>query len=305
MVDKAKYIWLDGKLVPWDQAQVHILTHTLHYGLGVFEGIRAYQGHDGRTAIFRLPEHIRRLFDSAHIMQLEIPFAPAAIQQACIDTMRQNEQKEAYLRPLVFIGDGAMGLHPQNNPIRVAIITWVWGAYLGDEGLQKGIRLKTSSHTRHHVNVMMTSAKVVGNYVNSILAKREVTRAGYDEALLLDPTGYVAEASGENVFLVKDGVIKTPPLTTILPGITRDCIFTIAGDLGLPIQEVSIARDELYIADEVFLTGTAAEITPVRELDDRTIGTGSPGPVTKKLQEVYFAAVKGENPKYASWLTYI
>ena len=305
MVDKAKYIWLDGKLVPWDQAQVHILTHTLHYGLGVFEGIRAYQCRDGRTAIFRLPEHIRRLFDSAHIMQLQIPFSMAAIQQACIDTMRQNEQKEAYLRPLVFIGDGAMGLHPQNNPIRVAVITWVWGAYLGDAGLQQGIRLKTSSHTRHHVNVMMTSAKVVGNYVNSILAKREVTRAGYDEALLLDPSGYVAEASGENVFLVKDGVLQTPPLTTILPGITRDCIFTIARDLGLPIQEVSIARDELYIADEVFLTGTAAEITPVRELDDRTIGAGRPGPITKKLQEVYFAAVKGENPKYAAWLTYI
>jgi len=305
MVDKAKYIWLDGKLVPWDQAQVHVLTHTLHYGLGVFEGIRAYQCRDGRTAIFRLPEHIRRLFDSAHIMQLQIPFSMAAIQQACIDTMRQNEQKEAYLRPLVFIGDGAMGLHPQNNPIRVAVITWVWGAYLGDAGLQQGIRLKTSSHTRHHVNVMMTSAKVVGNYVNSILAKREVTRAGYDEALLLDPSGYVAEASGENVFLVKDGVLQTPPLTTILPGITRDCIFTIARDLGLPIQEVSIARDELYIADEVFLTGTAAEITPVRELDDRTIGAGRPGPITKKLQEVYFAAVKGENPKYAAWLTYI
>ena len=305
MVEKAHYIWLDGKLVPWDQAQVHILTHTLHYGLGVFEGIRAYQCHDGRTAIFRLPEHIRRLFDSAHIMQLQIPFTTAAIQQACIDTMRRNDQKEAYLRPLVFIGDGAMGLHPKDNPIRVAIITWVWGAYLGDEGLQKGIRLKTSSHTRHHVNVMMTTAKVVGNYVNSILAKREVTRAGYDEALLLDPSGYVAEASGENVFLVKDGVLKTPPLTTILPGITRDCIFTIARDLGLTIQEVSFARDELYIADEVFLTGTAAEITPVRELDDRTIGTGLPGPITKKLQEVYFAAVKGENPKYSSWLTYI
>ncbi|MGQ9921626.1 MAG: branched-chain amino acid transaminase [Desulfobacca sp.] len=305
MVDKAHYIWLDGKLVPWDQAQVHVLTHTLHYGLGVFEGIRAYQCRDGRTAIFRLPEHIRRLFDSAHIMELQIPFSAAAIQQACIDTMRQNEQKEAYLRPLVFIGDGAMGLHPKDNPVRVAIITWVWGAYLGDAGLQQGIRLKTSSHTRHHVNVMMTSAKVVGNYVNSILAKREVTRAGYDEALLLDPSGYVAEASGENVFLVKDGVLKTPPLTTILPGITRDCILTIARDLGLPVQEVSMARDELYIADEVFLTGTAAEITPVRELDDRTIGTGRPGPITKRLQGVYFAAVKGENPDYASWLTYI
>ncbi len=219
--------------------------------------------------------------------------------------MRQNEQKEAYLRPLVFIGDGAMGLHPKDNPIRIAIITWVWGAYLGDEGLQLGIRLKTSSLTRHHVNVMMTSAKVVGNYVNSILAKREVTKAGYDEALLLDTSGHVAEASGENIFLVKDGVLKTPPLTAILPGITRDCVLKIATDLGLPVQEGSFARDELYIADEVFLTGTAAELTPVRELDDRTIGSGKPGPITKKIQEVYFAAVKGENSRYASWLTYI
>jgi branched-chain amino acid aminotransferase len=305
MVEKAKYIWLDGKLQPWDQAQVHILTHTLHYGLGVFEGIRAYQCADGRTAIFRLPEHIHRLFDSAHIVQMDIPYSEAEICQACIDTMRQNEQKEAYLRPLVFIGDGAMGLHPKDNAIRVAVITWVWGAYLGDEGLRLGIRLKTSSFTRHHINVMMTNAKVVGNYVNSILAKREVTKAGYDEALLLDTNGYVAEASGENIFLVKDGIIKTPPLTSILPGITRDCVLMIAKDLGIPVQEGRFPRDELYIADEIFLTGTAAELTPVRELDDRRIGSGKPGPITKKVQEAYFAAVKGENSRYASWLTYI
>jgi branched-chain amino acid aminotransferase len=305
MVEKANYIWLDGTFVPWDQAQVHILTHTLHYGLGVFEGIRAYQCADGRTAIFRLPEHIHRLFDSAHIVQLDIPFAEAEISRACIDTIRKNEQKEAYLRPLVFIGDGAMGLHPKDNTIRIAIVTWIWGAYLGDEGLRLGIRLKTSSFTRHHINVMMTNAKVVGNYVNSILAKREVTKAGYDEALLLDTNGYVAEASGENIFLVKDGAIITPPVTSILPGITRDCVFTIARDLGLPIQEARFPRDEIYIADEVFLTGTAAELTPVRELDDRTIGSGKPGPITKKIQEMYFAAVKGENPRYASWLTYI
>ena len=305
MVEKAKYIWLDGKFVSWDQAQVHLLTHTLHYGLGVFEGIRAYLGADGRTAIFRLPEHIHRLFDSAHIVQMDIPFSEAAISQACIDTMRQNEQKEAYLRPLVFIGEGAMGLHPQQNAIRVAIITWVWGAYLGDEGLRLGIRLKTSSFTRHHINVMMTNAKVVGNYVNSILAKREVTKAGYDEALLLDTNGYVAEASGENIFLVKDGCLITPPLTSVLPGITRDCVITIARDLGLSIQEQRFPRDEIYIADEVFLTGTAAELTPVRELDDRAIGSGKPGPITKKIQEVYFAAVKGEKPEYTRWLTYI
>jgi branched-chain amino acid aminotransferase len=305
MVEKAKYIWLDGKLVPWDQAQVHILTHTLHYGLGVFEGIRAYLGADGRTAIFRLPEHIHRLFDSAHIVQMDIPFSEAEVSQACLDIMRQNSQKEAYLRPLVFIGDGAMGLHPQGNAIRVAVISWVWGAYLGDEGLRLGIRLKTSSFTRHHINVMMTNAKVVGNYVNSILAKREVTKAGYDEALLLDTNGYVAEASGENIFLVKDGALITPPLTSVLPGITRDCVLTIARDLGLPVLEQRFPRDEIYIADEVFLSGTAAELTPVRELDDRNIGAGKPGPITKKIQDIYFAAVKGENPKYASWLTYI
>jgi branched-chain amino acid aminotransferase len=305
MVEKAKYIWLDGKLVPWDQAQVHILTHTLHYGLGVFEGIRAYLGADGRTAIFRLPEHIHRLFDSAHIVQMDIPFSEAEVSQACLDIMRQNSQKEAYLRPLVFIGDGAMGLHPQGNAIRVAVISWVWGAYLGDEGLRLGIRLKTSSFTRHHINVMMTNAKVVGNYVNSILAKREVTKAGYDEALLLDTNGYVAEASGENIFLVKDGALITPPLTSVLPGITRDCVLTIARDLALPVLEQRFPRDEIYIADEVFLSGTAAELTPVRELDDRNIGAGKPGPITKKIQDIYFAAVKGENPKYASWLTYI
>jgi branched-chain amino acid aminotransferase len=305
MVEKAKYIWLDGNFVAWEQAQVHILTHTLHYGLGVFEGIRAYAGPEGRTAIFRLPEHIHRLFDSAHIVQMDIPFSEAVVGQACIDLMRQNDQKEAYLRPLVFIGDGAMGLHPKDNAIRVAVISWVWGAYLGDEGLRLGIRLKTSSFTRHHINVMMTNAKVVGNYVNSILAKREVTQAGYDEALLLDTNGYVAEASGENIFLVKDGVIITPPLTSVLPGITRDCVLTIARDLGIPVQESRFPRDEIYIADEVFLTGTAAELTPVRELDDRRIGAGKPGPITKKIQEAYFAAVKGENPKYTSWLTYI
>jgi branched-chain amino acid aminotransferase len=237
MVEKAKYIWLDGKFVAWDQAQVHILTHTLHYGLGVFEGIRAYLCTDGRTAIFRLPEHVHRLFDSGHIMQMEIPFSEAEISQACIETMRRNEQKEAYLRPLAFIGDGAMGLHPKDNPIRVAVITWVWGAYLGDEGLSLGIRLKTSSFTRHHVNVMMTKAKVVGNYVNSILAKREVIKSGYDEALLLDAAGYVAEASGENIFLVQNGVIKTPPLRAILPGITRDCVLTVPGTWAYPSRK--------------------------------------------------------------------
>lgn len=304
MVDKAKVIWLDGTFIPWDQAQVHVLTHSLHYGLGVFEGVRAYHTADGRTAIFRLRDHTRRLFESAHICQMQIPFTQDEINAACLEILRQNGQKEAYLRPLVFVGDGAMGLHPKDNPIRVAIISWVWGAYLGDEGLQRGIRLKTSSFTRHHVNIMMTKAKSTGNYLNSILAKREVTAAGYDEALLLDAEGYVAEASGENVFLVRRGVIKTPPLTSILEGITRESVITVARDLGLEVREERFTRDELYIAEEVFLTGTAAEVTPVREVDDRQIGAGMPGPVTKKVQETYFAVVHGKDPKYKEWLSY-
>jgi len=305
MVEKAKLIWLDGNFIPWDQAQVHIMTHSLHYGLGVFEGIRAYHCHDGRTAIFRLKEHIRRLFDSAHIMQMDIPFSPAAIEAVCSEILWVNDQKEAYLRPLVFVGDGAMGLHPKDNPIRVAIISWVWGAYLGDEGLKQGIRAKVSSFARHHVNVMMTSAKATGNYVNSILAKREATSLGYDEAILLDTNGYVAEASGENIFIVRDGAIKTPPVTAVLPGITRDCVITLARDLGIPVIQETFSRDEIYLADEVFLTGTAAEVTPVREVDNRRIGPGHPGPITLKLQQSFFAVVKGQEPRYQRWLTYI
>ncbi len=305
MVEKAKLIWLDGNFIPWDQAQVHIMTHSLHYGLGVFEGIRAYHCHDGRTAIFRLKEHIRRLFDSAHIMQLDIPFSPAAIEAVCSEILWVNEQKEAYLRPLVFVGDGAMGLHPKDNPIRVAIISWVWGAYLGDEGLKQGIRAKVSSFARHHVNVMMTSAKATGNYVNSILAKREATSLGYDEAILLDTNGYVAEASGENIFIIRDGAIKTPPVTAVLPGITRDCLITLARDLGIPVIQETFSRDEIYLADEVFLTGTAAEVTPVREVDNRRIGPGHPGPITLKLQQSFFAVAKGQEPRYQRWLTYI
>ncbi|MDD3580212.1 MAG: branched-chain amino acid transaminase [Desulfobacca sp.] len=305
MVEKTKFIWMDGKFLPWDEAQVHILTHTLHYGLGTFEGIRAYQTVDGRTAIFRLPEHTERLFDSAHVMQMPMPYTQEEINLACIETLRINEQKDGYIRPLVFIGDGVMGLHPQNNPTRVAIITWPWGAYLGDEGMRRGIRVKTSSFIRHHVNIMMTRTKTVGNYVNSILAKREVTQAGYDEALLLDTEGFVAEASGENIFMVKKGILETPPVSAILAGITRASIISLAQDLGLVIKEERFSRDKLYIADEVFLSGTAAEVTPVREVDDRLIGAGQPGPITLELQKAYFAAVKGENPRYASWLTYI
>ena len=305
MVEKAKYIWLDGDFIPWDEARVHILTHTLHYGLGVFEGIRAYHCHDGRTAIFRLKEHIQRLYDSAHVMQLAIPFTMARVESACTEILRQNEQKEAYLRPLVFVGDGVMGLNPANNPIRVVIISCLWGAYLGDEGLTKGVRLKTSAFTRHHVRIMMTKTKTVGNYVNSILAKREALQAGYDEAILLDPEGYVSEASGENIFVVKNGVLRTPPLTSILPGITRDAVLTLSRNMGIPVQEAKFPLDDLYLADEAFLTGTAAEVTPVREVDGRIIGPGHPGPVTKKLQAAFFAAVKGQDPNYQHWLTYI
>jgi branched-chain amino acid aminotransferase len=305
MVEKAKLIWLDGEFIPWEQAQVHILTHTLHYGLGVFEGIRAYHCADGRTAIFRLPEHIRRLFDSAHVMQMEIPFSQQDIEGVCTEILRLNGQKEAYLRPLVFVGDGVMGLNPAGNAIRVAVISWVWGAYLGDEGLMKGVRVKTSAFTRHHVRIMMTKTKTVGNYVNSILAKREAIQSGFDEAILLDTEGYVAEASGENIFMVKGGVLKTPPLTSILPGITRDCILTLARDLGIPVKEGRFSLDDLYLADEAFLTGTAAELTPIREVDGRVIGSGKPGPITQQLQPAYFAVVKGQDQRYERWLTYI
>jgi branched-chain amino acid aminotransferase len=305
MVEKAQWIWLDGKFIPWDEARVHILTHSLHYGLGVFEGIRAYRCHDGQTAVFRLGEHIRRLFDSAHVMQIDLPYTQAEIEAVCCEILRRNGLREGYLRPLVFVGDGVMGLHPQNNPIRVAIISWVWGAYLGDEGLKSGIRAKISSFARHHVNVTMTMAKTTGNYVNSILAKREVTMLGYDEALLLDTDGYVAEATGENIFMVKDGALKTPPLTAVLPGITRASIITLAQDLNIPVIEQIFSRDELYLADEVFLTGTAAEVTPVREVDDRRIGPGQPGPITLKLQEAFFKVVKGQDPRYQRWLTYV
>jgi len=305
MVDKAKFIWLDGDFIPWDEARVHILTHTLHYGLGVFEGIRAYQCHDGRTAIFRLKEHIQRLYDSAHVMQLAVPFTQKQVEDACVEILRRNQQKEAYLRPLVFVGDGVMGLNPGTNPIRVTIISWIWGAYLGDEGLMKGIRLKTSAFTRHHVRIMMTKTKTVGNYVNSILAKREAIQAGYDEALLLDTEGYVSEASGENIFIVKNGILRTPPLTAILPGITREAVLTLSRDMGTTLREGKFSLDDLYLADEAFLTGTAAEVTPVREVDGRIIGPGTPGLVTQKLQSVFFDVVKGQNPQYQHWLTYI
>lgn len=304
-MEKTKYIWLDGKRVLWDEAQVHVLTHTLHYGLGVFEGIRCYESADGRPAIFRLREHIDRLYQSAHIVQLAIPYSKDEIIAATTGLLAANGMQSGYIRHLVFVGDGMMGLHPGKNAIRVAIAAWPWGAYLGAEGMAKGIRVKISSFVRHHVNAQMTKAKVAGAYVNSILAKREVVAMGYDEALMLDTEGYVSEASGENIFIVSGGVIKTTPLTSVLKGITRDCVLTIARELGYPVVEERFTRDELYVADEAFFTGTAAELTPIREVDDRTIGPGKPGPVTLAIQKRYFEAVKGEDPRHRDWLTFV
>lgn len=302
MVQKVAKIWMDGKLVNWEDANVHVLTHTLHYGVGVFEGIRCYRCEDGSSAVFRLDEHVRRLFDSAHIMGMTIPFSRDDIKKAIIDTLRVNDLKEAYIRPIAFIGDGDMGIYV-NNPIRVAIAAYPWGAYLGDEGLNNGIRVKISSFNRFHVNNTMTKAKTCGHYVNSVLAKREAKSLGYDEALMLDTEGYVSEASGENIFMVRKGVLKTTPLTSVLDGITRDAVITIAEEKGIKVKEERFTRDELYIADEAFFTGTAAEITPIREVDNRKIGEGKPGEITKSIQKEFFDIAKGKNLKYRRWLT--
>ena len=295
---------MDGEFVDWDKANVHILTHTLHYGLGMFEGIRCYKTIKG-SAIFRLDEHVDRLFASSHIFNIEIPYSKDDIRQAIIKTVKINKLRECYIRPLVYIGYGAMGLYPKGNPISVAVAVWPWGAYLGDEGLEKGIKIKVSSFTRHHVNSSMTRAKVCGYYVNSQIAKKEAIACGYDEALLLDSEGYVSEGSGENIFIVRNGRIKTTPLTTILEGITRDSIIRIARDNRIPVEEERFTRDEIYIADEAFFTGTAAEVTPITEIDGRKIGVGSRGKVTRKLQSIFFDIVKGRNRKYESWLTRI
>jgi len=302
---RGEKIWMDGTLVPWDEATVHVLTHTLHYGLGVFEGIRCYRTADGRSAVFRLGEHVRRLLESAHINLMAVPFTKEQIERGIVDTLAANGLAEGYIRPLVFVGHGAMGLNPGDNPVRVAIAAWPWGKYLGDEGMERGIRAKISTFSRHHVNAKMTKGKTCGDYVNSILAKREALLDGYDEAILLDTQGLVAEASGENLFLVRDGVLRTPPLPTVLAGITREAILTLARDRGIPVEEGGVTRDELYIADEVFLTGTAAEVTPIREIDRRQIGAGRRGPVTKALQTAFFDLVAGKDPKHERWLTYL
>lgn len=302
MVQKTKKIWMDGKLIDWEDARVHVLAHTLHYGVGAFEGIRCYKTEEGAPAVFRLKEHVDRLFDSAHILMLEIPYTAEEICQAVRKTLNANGLAEGYIRPVVFIGEGEMGLFARTNPVHVAIAVWPWGSYLGDEGLKKGIRAKVSSFNRHHVNAAMTKGKINGYYVNSVLAKWEVVKAGYDEAILLDTEGYVAEASGENIFIVRNGILQTTPLTSILPGITRDSVLTIARKMDLPVKEARFSRDEMYIADEVFFTGTAAEITPVREVDDRRVGTGKPGPVTKRIQEKFFDIVRGRDALFQHWL---
>lgn len=304
MIQEAKKIWMDGKMVDWKDANIHILTHTLHYGLGVFEGIRCYRGVKG-PAIFRLKEHVYRLFSSAHICEIKIPFSKDEISQAIIDTVRENGLDECYIRPIIYVGYGEMGLYATGNPINVSIAVWPWGAYLGDEGLKDGIRVKISSYTRHHVNVDMTRAKVCGYYVNSQLAKREAIASGYDEALLLDTEGYVSEGSGENIFIVRNGRIKTTPLTSILEGITRDSVIQIAAAEGLKVFEERSTRDELYISDEAFFTGTAAEITPIKEVDNRPIGAGRPGPITQRLQSIFFEIIRGKDNRYSHWLTYI
>ena len=298
-------IWLDGQMINWDDANVHILTHTLHYGLGVFEGIRCYRTDDGRSAVFRLSEHIRRLFESAHINLLRIPYTQEEIIEAVLNCLRANSLEEGYIRPLVFVGEGAMGLNPADNPVRVSVIVWPWGKYLGEEGMERGIRAKVSTFTRHFVNAKMTKGKTCGDYVNSILAKRESLLDGYDEAIMLDTQGLVSEASGENLFAVRDGVIRTPPLQTVLDGITRASVIEIAREKGIPVVEATLTRDDLYIADEIFLTGTAAEVTPIREVDNRQIGEGRRGPIAKTLQDGFFDVVAGRDKKHEHWLTYV
>ncbi|MFT7722722.1 MAG: branched-chain amino acid transaminase [Roseateles sp.] len=301
--DRDGKIWMDGELVDWRDAKVHVLTHTLHYGCGAFEGVRAYDTAGG-TAIFRLQEHTQRLFNSAKILRMKIPFSMEQVNDAQREVLRANGLKSAYLRPLAWLGSEKLGVSPKGNRVHLMVAAWHWGAYLGEEGLKRGIRVKTSSYTRHHVNITMTQAKTVSNYTNSILANMEATDDGYDEALLLDAAGFVSEGAGENLFVVKNGVVYTPDLSAgALNGITRNTIFAICQDLGLKLVEKRITRDEVYICDEAFFTGTAAEVTPIRELDRIEIGAGSRGPVTEKIQSAFFDIVNGRNPKYAEWLT--
>jgi len=303
MDDRDGKIWMDGELVDWREAKIHVLTHTLHYGCGVFEGVRAYNTVKG-TAIFRLAEHTERLFNSAKILRMKIPFTPEQVNEAQKQVVRENRLESCYLRPLVWIGSQKLGVSPKGNRIHTMVAAWPWGAYLGEEGMKRGIRVKTSSFTRHQVNITMTQAKAVSNYSNSILANMEALDDGYDEALLLDSAGFVSEGAGENVFVVKGGAVYTPDLSAgALNGITRNTILHVCKDLGIEVVQKRITRDEVYIADEAFFTGTAAEVTPIRELDRVEIGSGSRGPVTEKIQNAFFEIVNGRNPKYAHWLT--
>lgn len=302
-LEQTPFIWKNNTLLPWEDAQTHVLTHALHYGTGYFEGIRAYHCTDGSSAVFRLNEHSERLVNSGKILGLPCPYNREELNQAIISLMQANKMKEGYIRPLAYVGYGALGVHPADNPIDLIIAAWPWGAYLGEEGLLKGISLATSSYARHHVNSMMTKAKASGNYVNSVLAKMEALRHGHDEAMVLDTQGFVSEGSGENIFIVRGNTIKTTPLTSILEGITRNSLIEVARDMGYEVVEQQFTRDEVYIADEMFCSGTAAEVTPVREVDGRQIGEGKAGPVTQALQKAFFEIVKGENPKYTHWLS--
>ena len=304
MVDKVKKIWLDGEHIDWDDANVHVMTHSLHYGLAAFEGIRAYKRADGGTYVFRLREHVDRLFDSCKMCLLKPEYTREQVMAVCTDILRVNGMTEGYIRPMVYVGEGAMGIYAPNNPIRTAVIAWKWGAYLGEEALKNGIRTKISSFARHNINVSLAKAKMTGQYTNSVLAKREAKLGGYDEAILLDNAGYVSEGSGENIFIAHKGVLHTPDLScSILEGITRDTVITLAREMGMTVNECRITRDQLWLADEVFFTGTAAEVTPVREVDNRTVGDGTVGPLTKRIQQRFFEVVRGTDTSHPEWLT--
>lgn len=304
MADRDGVIWLDGELVPWREAKVHVLTHTLHYGMGVFEGLRAYKTDRG-TGIFRLNEHTDRLFRSAHILNMKMPYDKATINEATRAAVRENKLDSAYIRPMCFYGAEGMGLRADNLKVHVMVAAWTWGSYMGAENMEKGIKVRTSSFTRHHVNIMMCKAKANANYLNSMLALQEALSCGAHEAMLLDTEGFVAEGSGENIFIIRNNVIYTPDLTSALDGITRDTIFKLAAEIGIPIKEKRITRDEVYIADEAFFTGTAAEVTPIREVDGRNIGNGGRGPITEKLQKMYFDQVYGRRKEHPEWVTLV
>ncbi|HEY5945710.1 MAG TPA: branched-chain amino acid transaminase [Kofleriaceae bacterium] len=305
-IKKVESIWMDGSLVPWDSATDHVLAHTMHYGVGVFEGIRAYQRSDGKSHIFRLREHIERLLDSAAICTMDVPYTRDQLMQSCHDIVKTNKMGSCYLRPLIYLGYGALGLGSLESPVRTMIACYEWGAYLGDDGLKKGIKCMISGFARSNGNAVMNKGKICGQYVTSVLAKRMANKSGFDEALMLDPQGYVAEGTGENIFVVKHGIVRTPPTSAaILAGITRDTAITLLREQGVDVREEAVARDELYTADEVFLTGTAAEITPVREIDHRKVGRGEAGPVTRRLQESFFSVVKGSDTKHIDWLSFV